>query len=126
MKTILPTLILLLTLAIAGVVGFIVMDSRSQEEVSIPEPTTTTTTTTTTEPHDLNFLNSLSSFTSREIPTQTITVYKQAPTLSLSFLYSPFTNHIGFASSISYSFLNAGFTYTENDFYFSLGLTLTF
>ena len=124
MKTILPTLILLLTLAIAGVVGFIVMDSRSQEEAA-PEPTTTTTTTTT-EAHDLNFLNSLSSFTSREIPTQTITVYKQAPTLSLSFLYSPFTNHIGFASSISYSFFNAGFTYTGNDFYFSLGLTLTF
>ena len=34
MKTILPTLILLLTLAIAGVAGFIVMDSRSQEEAS--------------------------------------------------------------------------------------------
>ena len=124
MKTILPTLILLLTLAIAGVVGFIVMDSRSQEEAA-PEPTTTTTTTTT-EAHDLNFLNSLSSFTSREIPTQTITVYKQSPTLSLSFLYSPFTNHIGFASSITYSFFNAGFAYTGNDFYFSLGLTLTF
>ena len=122
MKTILPTLILLLTLAIAGVVGFIVMDSRSEEEAP-PEPTATTTTT---EAHDLNFLNSLSSFTSREIPTQTVTVYKQSPTLSLSFLYSPFTNHIGFASSISYSFLNAGFTYTGNDFYFSLGLTLTF
>ena len=121
MKTILPTLILLLTLAIAGVVGFIVMDSRSEEEAP-PEPTATTTT----EAHDLNFLNSLSSFTSREIPTQTVTVYKQSPTLSLSFLYSPFTNHIGFASSISYSFLNAGFTYTGNDFYFSLGLTLTF
>ena len=119
MKTILPTLILLLTLAIAGVVGFIVMDSRSQEEAA-PEPTTTT------ETPSLAFLNSLSSFTSREIPTQTITVYKQAPTLSLSFLYSPFTNHIGFASSISYSFFNAGFTYTGNDFYFSLGLTLTF
>ena len=122
MKTILPTLILLLTLAIAGVVGFIVMDSRSQEA---PEPTATTTASTT-EAHDLNFLNSLSSFTSREIPTQTITVYKQSPTLSLSFLYSPFTNHIGFASSITYSFFNAGFTYTGNDFYFSLGLTLTF
>ena len=121
MKTIFPTLILLLTLAIAGVVGFIVMDSRSQEEVSIPEPTTTTTT----EAHDLNFLNSLSSFTSREIPTQTITVYKQAPTLSLSFLYSPFTNHIGFASSINYKLLNVGFIYTDT-FYFSLGLTLTF
>ena len=121
MKTILPTLILLLTLAIAGVVGFIVMDSRSQEEVSIPE-----SETTITETPSLAFLNSLSSFTSREIPTQTITEYVQAPTLSLSFLYSPFTNHIGFASSISYSFFNAGFTYTGNDFYFSLGLTLTF
>ena len=120
MKTILPTLILLLTLAIAGVVGFIVIDSRSQEEVSIPEPTTTT------ETPSLAFLNSLSSFTSREIPTQTITVYKQSPTLSLSFLYSPFTSRIGFASSITYSFFNAGFTYTGNDFYFSLGLTLTF
>ena len=119
MKTILPTLILLLTLAIAGVVGFIVMDSRSQEEAA-SEPTTTT------EAHDLQFLNSLSSFTSREIPTQTITVYKQAPTLSLSFLYSPFTSRIGFASSITYSFFNAGFAYTGNDFYFSLGLTLTF
>ena len=125
MKTILPTLILLLTLAIAGVVGFIVVDSRLQEEAA-PEPTATTTTATTTEAHDLQFLNSLSSFTSREIPTQTITVYKQAPTLSLSFLYSPFTSRIGFASSISYSFFNAGFTYTGNDFYFSLGLTLTF
>ena len=118
MKTILPTLILLLTLAIAGVVGFIVMDSRSQEEAaSEPEATTT---------HDLQFLNSLSSFTSREIPTQTITEYVQAPTLSLSFLYSPFTSRIGFASSITYSFFNVGFTYTGNDFYFSLGLTLTF
>ena len=120
MKTILPTLILLLTLAIAGVVGFIVIDSRSQEEAA-PEPETTIT-----ETPSLAFLNSLSSFTSREIPTQTITVYKQAPTLSLSFLYSPFTDRIGFASSITYSFFNAGFAYTGNDFYFSLGLTLTF
>ena len=110
-------LILLLTLAIAGVVGLIVMDANSQEEISAPEPTPT---------HDLNFLNSLSSFTSREIPTQTITVYKQATTLSLSFLYSPFTSHIGFASSISYSFFNAGLTYAGNDLFFSLGLTLTF
>ena len=73
----------------------------------------------------LDFLTSLHSFTEREIPTETIYVEKESPKLSLSFLYSPFTSHIGFASYLSLSYFNVGIVYTD-DMYISVGLTLTF
>ncbi len=112
------TLILLLSGAII-LTGWLIYSSAVPEEEVVPEETVS-------ELPSLDFLNSLHAFTEREIPVETVTIYKQSPTLSLSFLYSPFTSRIGFSSSISYKLLNAGLVYTGQDLFLSLGLTLTF